>query len=103
MKKPYFATFRVELARLYHVECRVTPARPAPHAGPDSPRYMEPGTRGSVRILAVLEDAVWRDPADLRPETRQAIQESCERQAGVHGSVLAIPAGQSELPLEANR
>lgn len=102
--KPYFAIYAMMLGlRHYRCECRVVPARAEPHVGADSPHYMEPGTRGCVRVLAVLEGAVWQDPRDLRPETLRELQAECERQAGVHASSVAIPEDQLALDVEAMR
>ncbi len=101
--KPFFRTYFVNLDRRYACEARVFPARPAPHVGADSPRYMAPGTPGLVRILAVLVDGVWQDPADMRPETLAALQADCERQAGVRKSAVVVRESQLAFDAEEMR
>jgi hypothetical protein len=98
--QPFFRTYRVEVGyAAYYAQCRVVPGRRASHSGPDSPRYMDPGTPGTVRVLSVLRDAI-DVTGRLDADTERAIRESCERQAGVRTSSVVIRSEQGELPIE---
>jgi len=76
--KAIYSTLMVTYARVtYAAEVRITPPKPAPHVGPDHPKYMSPGAPLQVRVLRILRDRV--DVSDdLLWHTRDGIQELVE-------------------------
>ena len=99
MKRPQFRCYSVVVnGKRYRAECRVVAPRKPAHAGADSPHFLYPGTRGSVRIIAILDgSAHWCYPADMDAYTVAQIQRSVEEQAGV--TVMAMPRGEREPAL----
>jgi hypothetical protein len=74
----FFESFTVVYAcHEYDVECLVTPPREAPHAGADSPRYLDPGTPLQVEVIRILEGRI-DIGIGLSPECRAAIESLVE-------------------------
>ena len=64
--------------RAYAVIAIVELPKAAPHAGADSPRYLEAGKRGSVKVLRVSRNSLDVDPgADLLRALKEAIALLC--------------------------
>jgi hypothetical protein len=81
VSKPRYPTFHITFARIaYDVECRVFPPRAEAHVGPDSPRYLDPGSPLRVVIIRILRDRVEMSGNDLLPSTRRAIADLVERE-----------------------
>lgn len=99
MKARRFFTVAVDLpGRRLLADCEIAPRRSAPHAGADSPRYLDPGSRLYVKVIRYLEDRV--DVTDqLLPRTR-ALIEYAIREATRQGSVpaLVVPAISTAAP-----
>ena len=56
--KPSPARLRISIDGVrYRVDCLVYPARPAPHVGADSPRFMDPGSPLRVEAIRVRPEA----------------------------------------------
>jgi hypothetical protein len=97
-----FATFRIDVGyQRYSVLCRVIPGRAAPHVGADSPRFMDPGSAGSVQIIRVLKGS--DDVTDaLDASLLETLKHRAALAAVVRKPALAAPRrdGQGSLGLE---
>lgn len=73
----------------YDVHLRILPGRAPSHAGPESPRYLDPGCPPRIQIIRILKAGVvvWdRVTNDLHWSTRQQIESAVLRMAAEGGA-----------------
>jgi hypothetical protein len=93
-----FPTFRIDVgARRYLVDCKVIPPRAPAHAAAGTPRFLDPGSPGSVEIKRVRERGFVVTPD---PDLRLLLRDRCSRAAGVGRSSVAQRGEQALLEFQ---
>lgn len=94
-----FPTFQIDVgARRYIVDVKVIPPRAPAHAVAGSPRFLDPGSPGSVEIIRVKRNGI---EVGVDPDLRLLLRDRCARLAGVGRS--SAPSRSEERVLEFER
>jgi hypothetical protein len=98
-RRVHYSTFRCDVGhRRYYVTCRIILGRSPSHAGPDSPRFLDPGLPSTLEVIRVRRDGLQITPdKDLKAE----LLSRCSRMAGIRRSSMAVPQDQQVMEFTA--